>query len=208
MFNNTINNNLENIIEKNNNNNTNNVNNGLMTKVWGPPGWMFLHSITMGYPLKINDFNENHIIRKNNTKLFFESIGHVFPCKYCRISYLKFIDELPIDNFLDSRKNLAFWLYQIHNKVNHKLGVPKCDIPSFKKIYQKFDSYRAECSKTTHSQRIKNLNKGCVVPKDGKKRKCVIKVIQVNNFNYFKIFFILLIILLFIFFLIKLNKSF
>jgi hypothetical protein len=186
---------INNILKKDN------ANNGLMTKVWGPPGWMFLHSITMGYPIKINDYDEKHIIRKNQMKIFFESIGHVFPCKYCRQSYIKFIKELPIDNYLNSRKNLVLWFYKIHNKVNNKLGVPQCDIPSFESIYKEYDSYRAECTKTTSKERIKNLNKGCVVPKDGKKRKCVVKVIQINNINYLKYIILISIIILFIIYL-------
>lgn len=160
-----------------------NKNNGLMTKVWGPPGWVFLHSIAMGYPFKINEYNEEDVIRKNNTKTFYESVGNVFPCVYCRNSYKIFIKETPIDNFLNTRKDLAKWIYIIHNKVNNKLGVPKCDIPLFEDVYNKYESYRAECTKTTQKERIKNMGKGCVVPKDGLKKKCVIKIIKVNNKN-------------------------
>ena len=179
--------------------NKNNSSNGLMTKVWGPPGWMFLHSVTFGYPVKIDDYNESHVIRREKMKDFFETLGFVFPCKYCRESYHKFIKELPIDNFLDGRKSLTKWLYKIHNKVNNKLGVPKCDIPSFEDVYKEYDTYRAECSKTTNKERIKNLNKGCVVPKDGKKKKCVIKVVKTNNLEYVKYFVIIIIIILFFF---------
>ena len=32
-----------------------NVDNGMMTKVWGPPGWLFLHCLTFGYPYTINE---------------------------------------------------------------------------------------------------------------------------------------------------------
>lgn len=180
-----------------------NANNGLMTKVWGPPGWMFLHSITLGYPIKIDNYDEEHIIRKNKMKIFFESIGHVFPCKYCRISYLKFIKEIPIDKFLNSRKDLALWLYKIHNKVNHKLGVPKCNIPTFENMYKEYDTYRAECSITTSTERIKNLNKGCVVPRDGLKRKCIVKVIKINNIDYYKYIFITILLIPLILYLLK-----
>ena len=33
-----------------------NVDNGMMTKVWGPTGWLFLHCVTFGYPYVINLF--------------------------------------------------------------------------------------------------------------------------------------------------------
>ena len=167
-----------------------NKNNGMMTKVWGPPGWMFLHCITYGYPDKIDYNNHDHIIRKENMKIFFEKIGHVFPCKYCRESYLNFIKEIPIDNNLDSRKDLVKWLYDIHNKVNDKLGVPQCNIPTIDELNKEYEQYRAQCKKTTSAERIKNLNKGCVVPADGKKKKCVVKVVKLNENKLYKIILI------------------
>ena len=180
------------------NDNDNNKNNGMMTKVWGPPGWMFLHCITFGYPVEIDYNNHEHIIRKEKMKIFFESIGYVFPCKYCRESYLNFIREIPIDNNLNSRKDLVKWLYDIHNKVNDKLGVPACNIPSLNEVHEKYEKYRAQCKKTTSAERIKNLNKGCVIPADGKKKKCVVKVVQLNEQNIFKTCVIIGLIILFI----------
>ena len=46
---------------------------------------------------------------------------YTLPCKYCRKSFKKFLKELPIDNHLDSRDSLTYWLYLIHDKVNKKL---------------------------------------------------------------------------------------
>ena len=48
-------------------------NNGMMTKIWGPPGWLFLHCVTMGYPDELDLDNNDHIIRANETKKFFET---------------------------------------------------------------------------------------------------------------------------------------
>lgn len=154
-----------------------NVDNGMMTKVWGPPGWLFLHCITFGYPYAINPNNPDHQHKKRDYAIFFKSLGNVFPCKYCRESYLKFIKELPIEPFLNSRKDLTDWLYQIHNKVNHKLGVPHCDIPSLNDITDIYEQYRAKCKKTTNQERDKNASKGCVTPANGKKKKCIMKVV-------------------------------
>ena len=153
--------------------------NGLMTKVWGPAGWVFLHSCVMGYPVKIDNTSAKDRKRRAKTKEFFYSIGHVFPCIYCRESYQRFIKELPIDNHLGSRRQLAKWLYMIHNKVNKKLGVPPCDIPSFKEVYHRYDAYRAKCKPTSSKERQKKLEKGCVVPKDGRKKRCIIKIVNV-----------------------------
>jgi hypothetical protein len=59
------------------------------------------------------------------------------------------------------------------------LGIPKCDIPSFKEINKKYESYRAECKKTTEKERLEKQAKGCVIPVDGIKKKSYLEV--VNN---------------------------
>lgn len=159
-------------------------NNGMITKIWGPPAWVFLHSVTMGYPVECDPENKDHIIRKNNMISFFNSIGHVLPCKYCRESYNEYINELPIENHLETRIDLAKWLYDIHNKVNYKLGIPLCDIPEFIEIYDRYEQYRAKCTiteQTTQKQREINKEKGCVVPHDGIPKTCSIEIKNIHG---------------------------
>ena len=155
-----------------------NVDNGMMTKVWGPTGWLFLHCVTFGYPYAINPENPDHKYKKRDYKLFFEKLGDILPCKYCRDSYKEFIKEHPIDKHLNKREDLCKWLYDIHNKVNKKLGVPDCDIPNFKEVQQNYETFRAKCKKTTDEERIKNSNKGCVNPADGTPKKSIINIVN------------------------------
>jgi hypothetical protein len=158
-----------------------NVDNGMMTKVWGPPGWLFLHCITFGYPYYIDMENDKHMVRMEATKRFFYNVGYVLPCKYCRESYKEFMAEIPIDNYLESRKSLTKWLYKMHNKVNRKLGVPDCAIPSFGEVVNEYEAFRAKCSKTTEAERINNMAKGCVVPADGTTKKCFLRIIKTKK---------------------------
>ena len=181
--------------------------NGMMTSVWGPTGWNFGHCVTMGYPCKIDLDCKEHVKRMKETKKFFESMGYVLPCKYCRESYQQFISELPLtDNILMSRKKLAKWFYNIHNKVNKKLGVKDSTVPTFKKFYEQFDSYRAGCSsrkskkssgrssgrtskksgrssgrssKRTSKKSVKPVKfTGCTMPAHGHKMKCIVKIVR------------------------------
>lgn len=158
-----------------------NIDNGLMTKVWGPAGWLFLHCITFGYPYAINPNNPDHDNKKSDYKQFFELLGKVFPCKYCRESYQVFIKELPIDKYLNTRKDLITWLYKIHNKVNNKLGVNECNIPTLKEVNDKYETYRAQCKKTTEEERMINQAKGCIKPADGTPKQCVINIVPCKN---------------------------
>lgn len=158
-----------------------NVDNGMMTKIWGPPGWLFLHAITFGYPNIIDNKNIEHIERRKRTKRFFRDIGYVLPCKYCRQSYIEFMDEMPVEDFLSTRRDLTLWLYKMHNKVNDKLGVPPCNIPTFEEVQKRYETYRAKCSKTTEAERANNIAKGCVTPMDGTTKRCYLKVVKTKK---------------------------
>jgi len=74
---------------------------GIDTRYWGPSGWDLFHRISF------HSKHPNHVLR---------NIAEVLPCKFCRNSTRRFVKELPYDP-----RNPAKWLYEIHNKVNHKL---------------------------------------------------------------------------------------
>ena len=73
---------------------------GIDTRFWGPSGWDLFHRIA---------FHSNH-------PAILKDIAEILPCKFCRNSTRRFAKELPYDS-----KNPAKWLFEIHNKVNHKL---------------------------------------------------------------------------------------
>lgn len=95
-------------------------NSGLITKIWGPPMWIMLHSMCYAYP-------ENPSPKKKDAALkFFEFLGLVLPCIYCRESYAKFISRgsTLLDNVVvNSRRNLTIWAFLLHETVNAKLSV-------------------------------------------------------------------------------------
>jgi hypothetical protein len=149
--------------------------NGMMTKVWGPAGWFFLHSVTFGFPHEITEENKT---RRRDYINFFNSLGNVLPCKYCRESWNNFMKDLPIEEHVESRETITKWLYDMHNKVNYKLGVPDCDIPTFEEVVNRFEQYRAKCKQTTEKERQEKLVKGCTIPQNGIKQRCVINVVK------------------------------
>jgi len=153
---------------------------GMTTTIWGPPGWLFLHCVTMGYPEKIDTNNPTHITKKENMKVFFTSLGHVLPCELCCKSYNDFINEsdtLLTDEVLSTRLTLAKWFYDIHNKVNEKLDVDKSTIPTFQEFYDRYEMYRADCNKNK-----KVL--GCVNSKDKVHKESKIQIVDDKGNNY------------------------
>ena len=150
-----------------------NDNNGMQTRVWGPAGWIFLHCIAQNYP----KFPTQE--QKDNYKIFFRQVGNVLPCRYCRESYQQFINEpgtLLIDAVMENRKTFTLWLYRIHNKVNKKLGYS--GTPSFKEVWDKYESYRSKCTKSPEI--LAKVQKGCLDPLKGYRKKCIFKVINVD----------------------------
>lgn len=114
----------------------------MQTSKWGPYLWKSIHAIAHNYDPNNHD--------PDDYRNFFENLGKVLPCKYCRQSYQEFFAELPIDDYLDSQKNMAYWMYLMHNKVNEKLrkqGLLETPDPSFASVYQKYDQWKADCTK-------------------------------------------------------------
>ena len=86
------------------------------SNIWGPPAWLFLHTITLNYP-------DNPTLEdKDNFRIFFNSLKNVLPCDKCKDHYAQNIIETPIQ--LDSKKDLVKWLIEIHNKVNELNNKP------------------------------------------------------------------------------------
>lgn len=137
--------------------------NGLITKIWGPHAWVTLHSIAYCYPNNPTDKDKEIYCN------FYNLIGDVLPCFYCRDSYKEFIKNgnTKLDNnALKNRESLTKWLYYVHEAVNKKLGVDYG--VSYEDVTNRYNSYRASC---TQSEIIKlNIPKlnGCDAPIDRK----------------------------------------
>lgn len=132
-------------------------NNGLITKIWGGPGWIFNHSVTFGYPLKPTEED------KKKYRNYFTSLGDVLPCKFCRESYKKFIttgNTALTDEALKDRESLTRWFYRVHQAVNNKLEMDYGI--TYTEMAEKYESFRAKCGKPSKTA------KGCVAPLDYK----------------------------------------
>jgi len=113
------------------------------TCFWGKALWIPFHSIAYNYPEK-NDDKE----LRNNIRDFYVNLKNVLPCKYCRKSYTQYLEELPIDGYLNGRRKLTIWAYLVHNKVNDKLraqGHIKWSNPSLEQVDAIYEEQRAKC---------------------------------------------------------------
>lgn len=100
--------------------------------VWGPCAWEFLHMITFNYPDTPTEMD------KNNMKKFFYSLPYVLPCQTCGDNLKKhYIHKALNDDVLNNKKNLVYWLFEIHNMVNMSLGKKQITYDEFAKKYDK-----------------------------------------------------------------------
>ena len=143
--------------------------------IWGSHLWFSLHTISFAYPIKptIND--------QNNYKNFFVSLQNVIPCSVCQRNYKRHILEHPIDKHLNSRKDLVYWLIDIHNMVNSEIG-------------KKFMSYDVVLKKYENV-----YQKDLLIGKNMDYDSADISTNSINNKNKYNLEYILLLILIIIF---------
>jgi hypothetical protein len=88
-------------------------------EVWGPPSWVFLHSITMNYPSKPSSDDKKKIYK------FFDALKYVLPCDSCSKNLQRHIKKRPLsDRVLRSRNTLMRWLIDIRNDINKENKKP------------------------------------------------------------------------------------
>lgn len=84
--------------------------------IWGPHLWFSLHTISFNYPIKPSEKD------KEEYKLFFNNLQEVIPCSVCKKNYKRHLKEHPIEDYLNSRKLLVYWVIDMHNMVNAEIG--------------------------------------------------------------------------------------
>ena len=96
--------------------------------IWGPPSWLFLHSVTLNYPQNPTPQDQEDF------RIFFDSLKHVLPCPTCKEHYAKNLTLKPIN--LKNRDTLVNWLIDVHNSVNVSNGKRK--LP-YQEVYDIYD---------------------------------------------------------------------
>lgn len=128
------------------------------TKNWGPGAWEFLHAITFNYPTKIDARKKDDRDLRDHYKVLFLNLQYTLPCKYCRLSFKEFMEEIPIDKFLDSRESLTHWLYLIHDRVNKKLIKQEASAKKEKRRLLDTDFKEGKMTLGKYNQEIANLD--------------------------------------------------
>ena len=129
---------------------------GMLTSVWGPSLWHYLHTMSFNYPPKPTPADKKHY------KAFMINLKHVLPCKYCRMNLRKNLKEIPLrDKDLKNRHNFSLWMFRLHEHINKMLG--KKSGLTFKQVRERYEHFRARCTididKKTKMIKIKPIKK-------------------------------------------------
>jgi hypothetical protein len=148
---------------------------GMLTTVWGPSMWHYLHTMSFNYP--VNPSNRD----KKNYKEFVLNLQNTLPCKYCRINLKNNFKVHPLQNcHLKNRDQFSRYIYKLHEVVNKMLkkksGLTYCQ------VRDRYEHFRARCTQEkpkifNFKKTRKNKEKGCTEPLYGKKAKCIIKIV-------------------------------
>ena len=165
---------------------------GMLTSVWGPSLWHYLHTLSFNYPWKPTS---------QQKKAYKEQIlilEKTLPCRYCRINLKNNFKMCPLKACdMKDRETFSRYVYRLHETVNKMLGkksnLTYCD------VRERYEHFRARClTDEKIRSKIWKLNKtrknkkesGCTEPLYGKKAKCVIQIVpqefKCNSFNVHK----------------------
>ena len=158
----------------------------MLTSVWGPALWHYLHTMSFNYPVSPSQEDKHHY------QDFVLSLQYVLPCGKCRKNLKKTLRSHPLtmDN-MESRSTFSKYIYDLHEFVN-KMLKKKSGI-SYEEVRERYEHFRARCAtenplvkvvagSNRRTRRISSKEKGskekgCVVPLYGKKSRCLIQIV-------------------------------
>lgn len=147
---------------------------GMLTAVWGPGLWHYMHTMSFNYPMKPTNRDKKYY------REFIINLQHVLPCKHCRDNLKNNLISHPLkDEHMKDRMSYSKYVYTLHEVVNKMLG--KNSGLSYCDVRERYEHFRSRCTEEKASwkndKRKTRKEKGCTEPLYGKKSKCVIKII-------------------------------
>jgi|TARA_B100000900_G_scaffold235820_1_gene200198 hypothetical protein len=145
-------------------------NDGMLTSIWGPGMWHYLHSMSFNYP--VNPSKEDKVNYMN----FMKSLKNVLPCRKCRENLKNNYKKLPITlDTMKNRRTFSEYVYNLHELINKMLD--KESGLSYEEVRERYEHFRSRCDKKV---KTKDEN-GCVTPVYGEKAKCILKIVPAKE---------------------------
>jgi hypothetical protein len=155
---------------------------GMLTSVWGPPMWHYLHTMSFNYPNNPTSADKKHY------KDFVINLQYTLPCKYCRINLTNNFKKKPLQICdMENRETFSRYIYDLHELVNKMLK--KNSNLSYCDVRERYEHFRSRCTEDKHivfnfkKTKTKTFKKetGCTESLYGKKSKCIINIVPIEN---------------------------
>jgi len=147
---------------------------GMLTTVWGPSMWHYLHTMSFNYPVLPSVKDKQHY------RNFIMNLQNTLPCRHCRVNLKNNMKSNPL-RMCDMRNRDTFsrYVYKLHETVNKMLdkksGLSYCD------VRERYEHFRSRCTidnpKIFKFKKTRKKERGCTEPLYGKKAKCVINIV-------------------------------
>lgn len=158
---------------------------GMLTYVWGPSLWHYLHTMSFNYPVKPSKED------KTNYMNYIHSLKFTLPCKYCRLNLNRNLKETGFTiKCMKNRDTFSNYVFNLHNHINEMLG--KKNVLTYTEVRERYENFRSRCSKKTQKVKHFKMDKkkickkdkkkemGCTNPINGVKSKCLITIVPKN----------------------------
>ena len=158
---------------------------GMITSIWGPPAWHFIHTVSFNYPVKPTCED------RKNYRNFVANLENVLPCGKCRKNLRKNFRKLPLlPKDLESRATFSLYIYKLHELINTMLD--KKSGLSYDNVRERYEHFRSRCTRSLKllkrktqkaPPKMKNTSpppsgeKGCTEPLYGNKAKCILHIV-------------------------------
>ena len=86
---------------------------GMLTTVWGPSMWHYLHTVSFNYPVNPSCDDKKHY------KELILNMQYTLPCKHCRENLKKNLKAHPLKEcHLKNRVQFSKYVYRLHEIIN------------------------------------------------------------------------------------------
>lgn len=114
-----------------------------MTALWGPLGWMTLHSVSINYPDSPSE------IEKQICRRFLEMFSETISCHICKTHFIRMLQTYKVTHpeYLNSKQDFFLFTVRAHNTVNKRL-----DKPTVKSVAEALKTLQQATSQTSPAE--------------------------------------------------------
>ena len=114
-----------------------------MTALWGPLGWMTLHSVSINYP------DTPSQIEKQICTRFLEMFSETITCHVCKSHFVRMLQTYKVvhPEYLNSKQDFFLFTVRAHNTVNKRL-----DKPTVKSVAEALKTLQQATSQTSPAE--------------------------------------------------------